>query len=112
MAYDHELAERIRRLFHELGQDVVERKMFGGVAFMVNDRMAAVVSSRGGLMVHVADSMAEELVGSTPATVAEMRGRAMTGWLRITSDHVSTQRALKPWVRRAVAHAEAQPRPS
>ncbi|CAN5798138.1 TfoX/Sxy family protein [soil metagenome] len=112
MAYDHELAERIRRLLDESGHDAVERKMFGGLAFMVNDRMAVVASGRGGLMARVADSIAEELVETTPATVAEMRGRPMKGWLRIPSDHVSTTQALKPWVLRAMAHAEAQPRRS
>ena len=104
MAYDEALAERIRDLLAgESG--VTEKRMFGGLAFLVDGKMAVGASGQGGLMVRVDPSEGEALVGSTSAEPMVMRGRPMHGWLRVASDAVSRKRELATWVRRGVATA-------
>ena len=99
MAYDEELADRIRAL---LGgeRDVTEMKMFGGLAFLVGGNMAVAASGQGGLMVRVDPAESEELVASTGARVVEMRGRSMPGWLRVEAAQVEDYASLARWVER------------
>jgi TfoX/Sxy family transcriptional regulator of competence genes len=108
MAYDEELAARIRKL---IGAEsaVTEQKMFGGLAFLVGGNMAIAASGQGGLLVRVDPGESDELVESTGAEVMEMRGRAMTGWLRVDGDSVRTDDELDPWVRRGVGYARSLP---
>jgi TfoX/Sxy family transcriptional regulator of competence genes len=108
MAYDEELAARIREL---LGDEpaIAEKKMFGGLAFLVNGNMAVAASGQGGLMVRVAPSESAELVDASRARLVEMRGRQMPGWLRLDSDDVGTSDELEPWVSRGVAFARSLP---
>ncbi|MDR2987883.1 MAG: TfoX/Sxy family protein, partial [Nocardiopsaceae bacterium] len=82
MAYDQELAGRIRRL---IGSDpeLTEKKMFGGLAFLIRGNRAIAASSEGGAMVRVDPAQSDSLVATTTATVMNMRGRDMPGWLRI-----------------------------
>jgi TfoX/Sxy family transcriptional regulator of competence genes len=90
MAYDEELAERIRELI--AGQShLTEKKMFGGLAFLVGGNMAVAASGQGGLMVRVDPADSERLIRTTKAEVMEMRGRAMTGWLRVATEDVRTE---------------------
>jgi TfoX/Sxy family transcriptional regulator of competence genes len=108
VAYDEELAARIRDVVgDEAG--ATEKKMFGGLAFLVSGNMAAAASSQGGLMVRVDPADSEMLVQTTPAVVVVMRGRAMPGWLRLASDDVSSRDALAEWVARGVAFARSLP---
>ena len=107
MAYDEDLAARIRDLLaDEAG--VAEKKMFGGLAFLVNGNMAVAASGQGGLLVRVDPAESAELVEKTPATEMEMRGRSMAGWLRLEAAEVEND-DLVPWVNRGVAYARALP---
>src|SRR4051812_41099109 len=97
MAYDEDLADRIRELVG--GEDhVTEQKMFGGLAFLVNGHMAVAVSGQGGLLVRADPDRSENLVASTAATPMVMRGRPMQGWLRVEAADVRTKRQLTKWV--------------
>jgi len=108
MAYDERLAERIRELL-AADPDVTEQRMFGGLGFLVGGNMAVSASGQGGLMVRVDPAEGERLVASTAARPMIMRGREMSGWLRLDSDEVATKRALKPWVDRGTRYARSLP---
>jgi TfoX/Sxy family transcriptional regulator of competence genes len=108
MAYDEELADRIRDLL-ATEPELTEQKMFGGLAFLVGGNMAVGVSGQGGLLVRVDPTESDELVESTPAYVMEMRGREMRGWLRVDADHVRTKKELAAWVDRGVSFARSLP---
>ncbi|HEV2754386.1 MAG TPA: TfoX/Sxy family protein [Actinomycetota bacterium] len=108
MAYDEELAERIRDLVAgERG--LAEKKMFGGLAFLVDGNMAVAASGQGGIMVRVDPGESEALVGKTNAYPMEMRGRPMGGWLRVDAEHVRTKPQLAKWVQRGVGYARTLP---
>jgi TfoX/Sxy family transcriptional regulator of competence genes len=108
MAYDEELAGRIRELVAgEPG--LTEQKMFGGLAFLIGGNMAVAASGRGGLMVRVDPAESAALVDATPARLFEMRGRQMPGWLRVDADDVSTNEELAAWVERGVSFARSLP---
>jgi len=108
MAYDEALAARIRMLVAgEPG--VVEKKMFGGLGFIVRGNMAVAASSNGGLLVRVDPDESDELVRTTNAETMVMRGREMRGWLHVAPDDVTTKKALSDWVGRGVAFAGSLP---
>ena len=113
MAYDEELAARLRDLLVDepsvAGREVTEKKMFGGLAFLVGGNMAVAASGQGGLMVRIDPDEGAQLVATTPAEPMEMRGRAMTGWLRVALDDVSADDALATWVRRGASYAASLP---
>jgi TfoX/Sxy family transcriptional regulator of competence genes len=100
MAYDEALAERIRTLV----PDATEKKMFGGLAFLVGGNMAVAASGQGGLLVRVDPEESDELVATTSAELMEMGGRSMRGWLRVDADD-----DLEAWVARGVAYARTLP---
>jgi TfoX/Sxy family transcriptional regulator of competence genes len=108
MAYDEDLAARIRKLVADHA-GVTETRMFGGLAFLVNGNMAVAASGQGGLLVRVDPIESSQLVETTPATEMEMRGRTMAGWLRVASPDVEASDALTAWVDRGVAFAGALP---
>jgi TfoX/Sxy family transcriptional regulator of competence genes len=108
VAYDEELAQRIRDLIGDEG-GVTEKKMFGGLAFLVRGNMAVAASGQGGLLVRVDPADSETLVRTTPAEVMVMRGRAMAGWLRLASSEVESLDPLAGWVARGVAFARSLP---
>jgi TfoX/Sxy family transcriptional regulator of competence genes len=108
MAYDEDLANRIRELI--AGEpDVTEMRMFGGLAFLVGGNMSVAASGQGGLMVRVDSEQTDALVGRPHVRPFEMRGRAMQGWLRVDAEGLRTKRQLEPWVRRGVAYARSLP---
>ena len=108
MAYDQEPAERIRGLLGgEAG--LTEKKMFGGLAFLIGGNMAVAASGEGGALVRVDPGQSDDLVATTTATVAEMRGRAMPGWLRVSSADLIGEDALAAWVERGVGYARSLP---
>jgi TfoX/Sxy family transcriptional regulator of competence genes len=108
MAYDTELADRIRFLIGT-GPRVTEKKMFGGLAFLVGGNMAISASGKGGALVRVDPADTEALIAAGNATVAVMSGRAMPGWLRVSSADLETDEQLTEWVSRAVAYAGSLP---
>jgi TfoX/Sxy family transcriptional regulator of competence genes len=108
VAYDEKLAERIRELM--AGEsDLTEKKMFGGLAFLIGGNMAVAASGQGGVLVRVDPEESESLVTRTDARVFEMRGRSMRGWLRVDSEHLRTKRQLAAWVERGTAYARSLP---
>jgi TfoX/Sxy family transcriptional regulator of competence genes len=108
MAYDEDLADRIRELIaSEAG--LTEKKMFGGLAFLINGNMSVGVSGQGGLMVRVTPAETDALIARPHARPFEMRGRQMRGWVRVDPEGVRTKRQLEPWVRRGVAYARSLP---
>lgn len=108
MAHDERLAERVRALVGD-EPGVTERRMFGGVGFLVDGNLAVSASGQGGLMVRVDPDQGERLVASTAARPMEMRGRPMRGWLRVDTDEVPTKRDLARWVGRGIASARSLP---
>jgi len=108
MAYDEELADRIRALLGDRA-DLTEKKMFGGLAFLVGGNMAIAASGQGGILVRVDPEESDQLVATTPAETMEMRGRRMTGWLRIATADVNADGALAEWVERGAAYAASLP---
>ncbi len=107
MAFDENLADRIRSL---LGDRVTEeKKVFGGLAFMIGGNMAVSASSNGGIIVRVDPASGPGLAASTPAELMEMRGKQMAGWLRVAHEHVADDEALAPWVERGAAFAASLP---
>jgi hypothetical protein len=83
--------------------------MFGGLGFIVDGHMAVAASGQGGLMVRVDPDAGEELVDGVDVVPMEMRGRAMTGWLRVTTEAVADDDALAAWVARGVAYVRTLP---
>ena len=108
MAYDEVLADRIRDLV-EGEPGLSEKKMFGGLAFLIGGNMAVAASGQGGLMVRVDPDEGDELIQTTPAEPMEMRGRTMTGWLRVADDVVADDAVLEEWVKRGVGYAGSLP---
>jgi hypothetical protein len=107
MAYDEDLATRIRALVGS-GPEVREQPMFGGLAFLVGGNMAVAASGQGGVLVHVDKEEGERLIETTAAEPMVMRGRAMGGWLRVDGAALDGD-GLEEWVARGVAHARSLP---
>jgi TfoX/Sxy family transcriptional regulator of competence genes len=108
MAYDEELADRIRELV-QAEEGVTEKRMFGGLAFLVHGNMAVSASGQGGLLLRVDPVDTEGLLTDPAARRFDMRGRTMAGWLRIDPNGVTTNRQLKRWVTRGIAYARSLP---
>jgi TfoX/Sxy family transcriptional regulator of competence genes len=108
MAYDEELAERIRELLAG-ERRVTEQKMFGGLAFLIGGNMAVAASGQGGVLVRVDPERSEEIVRTTSARPMEMRGKEMPGWLRVASEDVRTKRQLSKWVMLGRTYASSLP---
>ena len=108
MAYDVELAERIREL--TAGEPVVEKKMFGGLAFLLNGNMSVAASGQGGIMVRVDPAETDALLGEPGAAEFDMGGRGpMKGWLRVSPDVLDDDETLGAWVSRGVSYARTLP---
>ncbi|WP_029113999.1 TfoX/Sxy family protein [Mycobacterium sp. URHB0044] len=108
MAYDEDLANRIRALLGtEPGVD--EKRMFGGLAFLINGNMSVAASGKGGLMVRVPPDETEKLLNGEHVAPMVMAGRETRGWLRVSDDGVRTKRQLQAWVTRGVDYAKSLP---
>jgi len=108
MAYDEELANRLREVLQgEAG--LTEKRMFGGLAFLINGNMAVAASSKGGLLLRVDPAKTESLVSEPHVGPFEMRGREMDGWLRVDPEAVATVKELRRWVRHGVSYAQSLP---
>jgi TfoX/Sxy family transcriptional regulator of competence genes len=109
VAYDEELADRIRELV--AGETrLTEKKMFGGLAFLIGGNMAVSASGQGGILVRVDPATSDRLVSTTKAEPMVMRGRSMEGWLRVDPEHLRQKRQLSTWVDRGVSYARSLPR--
>jgi TfoX/Sxy family transcriptional regulator of competence genes len=108
VAYDEDLADRIRELV-EGESDLSEKKMFGGLAFLIAGNMAVAASGQGGVMVRVDPATSDTLVATTNAHLMEMRGRPMQGWLRVDREYLRTRSKLAKWVRLSTRYARTLP---
>ena len=108
MAYDEDLANRIRELVSS-EQGVSEQRMFGGLAFLVNGNMSVSASGQGGLLLRIDPAETDALLQRPHARPFQMRGRVMQGWLRVDPEGVQTKRQLERWVARGVAYARSLP---
>jgi TfoX/Sxy family transcriptional regulator of competence genes len=108
VAYDEELAARIRELVGD-EPDLTEKKMFGGLAFLIGGNMAVAASGQGGVLVRVDPAQSDKLVATTNARLMEMRGRAMQGWLRVDPEDLRTKRQLAKWVTLGTNYARSLP---
>jgi TfoX/Sxy family transcriptional regulator of competence genes len=108
MAYDEDLADRIRELLGPQ-KGVDEKRMFGGLAFLINGNMSVAASGRGGLMVRVPPDETEKLLAREHVEPMVMAGRETRGWLRVTAEGVRTKRQLLSWVTRGVEYAKSLP---
>jgi hypothetical protein len=108
MAYDEELADRIRAML-ATDHDVVEKKMFGGLAFLVGGNMSVSASGQGGMLLRCPPDETEALVGDPHAARFEMRGKAMDGWLRVESEGLDSEADLRRWVDVGVGYARSLP---
>jgi hypothetical protein len=108
MAYDEDLADRIREVVgREAG--LTEQKMFGGLAFLIGGNMAVAASGQGGLLLRVDPADTESLVAADHVGRFEMRGREMDGWLRIDPPAVEADADLRRWIAHGVAYARSLP---
>jgi TfoX/Sxy family transcriptional regulator of competence genes len=108
MGYEEKLAERLRDLLAD-EDGVSEKKMFGGLAFLVDGKLTVAASRRGGILARVDPDDCEKLLAGPHVASMEMRGRPMTGWLTVAPEAIGTKRQLAAWVRRCVAYAGSLP---
>ncbi len=108
MAYDEELAQRIRALV-ATEKGLTEKKMFGGLAFLIGGHMALAASGQGGILVRVGRERSDKLVATTQASVAVMGGRPMSGWLRVDAEDLVSARRLQGWVGLGIGFARSLP---
>jgi TfoX N-terminal domain len=108
MASDEDLADRIRSAM-ENQAGVIEKRMFGGLAFLVNGNMAVSASGRGGLLLRVDPGETDSVVREDGVTRSEMRGRAIDGWVRVDPCATASDRELIRWVQVGVAYAGSLP---
>ncbi|MFN8098832.1 MAG: TfoX/Sxy family protein [Dermatophilaceae bacterium] len=108
MAYDEELADRLREALQDQ-PGVSEQKMFGGLAFLIGGNMAVAASGQGGLMLRVDPGRADDLVDDADCSRMIMRGRSMNGWLRVTDAAIADDAGLARWIEPGVSYARALP---
>lgn len=108
MAYDEQLAERLREaVAGEPG--IIEKRMFGGVAFLADGNLAVAASSQGGLMLRCDAGESPALLEEAGVSRVEMRGREMDGWLRVDSEAVAGEAELQRWLAIGIARARSLP---
>jgi len=108
VSYDEDLANRIRELIGGEPQ-LTEKKMFGGLAFLIGGNMSVSVSGQGGLLLRCAPGETDALARKPHAARFEMRGRELDGWLRVGAEAVRSKRQLERWVQRGVTYARSLP---
>jgi hypothetical protein len=108
VAYDEQLAEQVRHALAAEGE-VTERGMFGGIAFMLAGHMTVTVSGRGGLMVRTGPDGEDAALAQPHTSVVIMRGRPMTGWVRVGADGLTTEHAVGRWTQQAVEFVRTLP---
>src|SRR3954453_17859942 len=108
MPYDEDLANRLRQLL--AAEDAVtERKMFGGLAFLVHGNMSVSASRNGGLLARIDPAETGEALKRPHVGLVEMRGRTMDGWVTVAPAGVKTKRELARWVKRSLGFVKTLP---
>ena len=108
MPYDEDLANRIRELLAD-ETAITEKKMFGGLAFLLEGNMSVAASHTGGLLVRVDPGGTDDAVARPHAERMEMGGRKMDGWIMVAPEGLKSARDLASWVERGVAYAKSLP---
>jgi hypothetical protein len=108
MPYDTRLADGLRILLSER-HDVVERKMMGGIVFMVNGNMCVTASGRGGMLVRVGPEAQARALKEPHVQPMRMAGRSMTGFVRVLPEGYKTAASLRKWVKRGLDHVATLP---
>jgi TfoX/Sxy family transcriptional regulator of competence genes len=108
MAYDETTAERIRHLLADR-PDFAEKKMMGGIAFMVKGGMCCAASGRGGLLVRVGPDAAATLVKEPHVAPMRMAGRIVKTYVRVMPEAYRTPAQLRKWIERGVAFTTSLP---
>ena len=108
MAYDEETAGRVRKLLSR-HPDVTEKKMMGGLCFMVEGRMCCSVSGRGGLLVRVGTEAQQSMLAEPHVGPMAMGRRMMTGFVRVAPEGYQTETALKSWIKRGLDFVAMMP---
>jgi TfoX/Sxy family transcriptional regulator of competence genes len=108
MAYDEDLANRLRELLAD-EDGITEKKMFGGLAFLLHGHMSVSVSGQGGVLARIDPAETDSALKKPHVSLMEMRGRTMEGWVRVAPEGVRTKRQLAPWVKRSVGYVKTLP---
>jgi hypothetical protein len=108
MAYDEDLAYRLRQLLAD-EEGISEKRMFGGLAFLLNGNMAVSASGRGGLLVRIDPADTDAALARPHVARMEMGGRSMDGWITVAPEGLKTKRQLAGWVKRGVTFAATLP---
>jgi hypothetical protein len=109
MAYDEDLANRLRELLADDAAAITEKKMFGGLAFLYHGHMSVSASRTGGLLVRIDPAGTDAALERPHVTRMVMGGRSMDGWILVAPEGVRTKRDLAPWVKRSLAYVRALP---
>jgi TfoX/Sxy family transcriptional regulator of competence genes len=108
MAYDEDLANRLRELLAD-EDAVTEKKMFGGLAFLLRGNMSVSASRNGGLLARIDPDDTDAALARPHVTLMEMGGRTMDGWITVAPEGLKTKRELAAWVKRSVAFVKTLP---
>jgi hypothetical protein len=108
MAYDEELADRIRQVM-SAESGLTEKRMFGGLAFMIDGHLAVSASGQGGLLLRVDPARTDELVEPPQVRRFQMRGRELDGWLHVDPAAVRAEADLRSWVSTGIGYARSLP---
>lgn len=108
MAYDEQLAGRVRAAL-SFTDGVTERRMFGGLGFMVAGNMVAAASHSGGLMLRVEPALGRSLVDGSVVRPFRMNGRELDGWLHLEPSAVEDEAALRTWLDRGLEFVRGLP---
>jgi TfoX/Sxy family transcriptional regulator of competence genes len=109
MAYDEQLAEEVRERLAAVDGEVTEKRMFGGLGFMVDGNLTVAASRRGGLLVRTDPADAEEVESQPGVEPMESRGRRMPGWAFVAADALDSEAAVDAWITRALAFTTTLP---
>jgi len=108
MAYDEDLANRLRDLLAD-EDAVTERKMFGGLAFLLHGKMSVSASRTGGLLARIDPADTDASLARPHVALMEMGGRTMEGWINVAPEGLKTKRELAAWVKRSLAFVKTLP---
>jgi hypothetical protein len=108
MPYDEDLVHRLRELLSD-ETAVTEKKMFGGFAFLLGGHMTVSASRNGGLLARIDPEETDAALARPHASLMQMGGRTMDGWITVAPEGIATKRELAPWVKRSVAFVKTLP---
>jgi TfoX/Sxy family transcriptional regulator of competence genes len=108
MPYDEDLANRLRELLAPTDA-VTEKKMFGGLAFLLNGHMSVSASRNGGLLARIHPADTDAALALPHASLMNIGGRVMEGWIRVAPEGVARMAELRAWVTRSVSYVQTLP---